>query len=788
MKRPEAFSSGMVDRGFSRREFCLAGTGAALGLALVPGCLSVGSGAVSAEPGVRLEPLLAGEDLFAYIARVSGGFSRDLYRQIVGAANEFKEGDRIVGVAAADSLSRDRARELLRRTNVGRLAAVPLFDDPLYDAINAGLDPAARERLAAMTLGELRGAILDRPAADLLPLLEGLPSDIAACLVKIMDNADLVAAGRKIHHPLPGSQIGAPGYLGARIQPNSPTDNPEDILWQVLCGFSYAVGDVVLGTNPVGSEPESVAAVERCLLEVRRAFGLEAVVPHSVLAHVDIQARVEKEHPGTTGIWFQSLAGSTAVNNVFDLSLDKMLAHADQRTGQYGFYFETGQGADFTNGHAQGTDMVVHEARKYGFARLLRQRVATAQRRAGKAPAPWVHVNDVAGFIGPEVFRTRDQLVRCCLEDIVMAKLQGVTIGLDVCSTLHMDVSLDDLDWCLDQVMPCQPAYLMALPTKMDPMLGYLTTGFQDHVRLRQKFGTRVNDAMWQFFQRLQVVDAAGNPGPAFGQPLQVWLAYGRARGDQRPEAEILAEGRRQMQAVRKRGVPLAEGCGTHPWDLEPALDREIRAVYTDAKKCIWAAVPETFVRQIPDARRLVTASKDRTDYILHPQTGEVLDDPSQAALLKFRRGQARPWPVQLVVSDGLNAYSITDDGNLLPYLQALRAELERAGLPAAPEILVLRNGRVRAGYRIGETLFRESASPETHRAIVHVIGERPGSMHHTFSAYLTAPSLRAWNRAGTIDHNITRVVSGIAADALPPAEAAAATARIVKEQFAQDL
>ena len=61
--------------------------------------------------------------------------------------------------------------------------------------------------------------------------------------------------------------------------------------------------------------------------------------------------------------------------------------------------------------------------------------------------------DSVAGFIGPEVFRTKEQLVRCCLEDTVMGKLHGLTIGLDICSTLHMDVTLDDLDWCIDNVM-----------------------------------------------------------------------------------------------------------------------------------------------------------------------------------------------------------------------------------------------------------------------------------------------------------------------------------------------
>jgi ethanolamine ammonia-lyase large subunit len=40
------------------------------------------------------------EDIFTYISRVSGGFDIRLYKQLVGAANEFKEGDEIAGIAA----------------------------------------------------------------------------------------------------------------------------------------------------------------------------------------------------------------------------------------------------------------------------------------------------------------------------------------------------------------------------------------------------------------------------------------------------------------------------------------------------------------------------------------------------------------------------------------------------------------------------------------------------------------------------------------------------------------
>ncbi len=132
------------------------------------------------------------------------------------------------------------------------------------------------------------------------------------------------------------------------------------------------------------------------------------------------------------------------------------------------------------------------------------------------------------------------------------------------------------------------------------------------------------------------------------------------------------------------------------------------------------------------------------------------------------------------MVSDGLNALSLTDDGHLLPYLEALGSELARRGVEVAKETLVVRGGRVRAGYRIGETLFGTQGRIAEPRAIVHLIGERPGSGHHAFSAYITAAPPLTWSQQGVVDHDITRVVSGIADTALRPEDAAATTARIL--------
>lgn len=724
-----------------------------------------------------LPPPNPGEGLVEYLARTGHTPAEPLYRRLLGAANEFKEGDAIVGVAAADTTERTHARQLLAATRLGDVDANPPLVDDLFRALQTSVDQTIQTRLASWSFGELKTFLLTRDEPEIQALLPGLSSDVIGCVVRLMSNAELADVGSRVFHPLPGSQIGAKGYLGARIQPNSPTDNTDDIRWQVLCGWSYAVGDVVLGNNPVSSAPQSVAAIERTLLDLLETFGLQETLPHCVLSHIDVQAEVERLDPGSTALWFQSIAGSVTANKTFDVTLERMLRYAAERTGPFGLYFETGQGADFTNGHGHGFDMVLHESRKYGFARLLSQKVAEVRAAAGHPGRPWVHVNDVAGFIGPEVFRTKEQLVRCCLEDIVMGKLHGLCIGLDVCSTLHMDVSLDDLDWCLEQLAPAQPAYLMALPTKIDPMLGYLTTGFQDHVRLREKFGCRVNDRMWQFYQELGVIDAAGQPTRHFGDPLWVYLQYRRRKQDTRSDAEILAEGRTGMSEVRSRGVFLAEGYGKHPSDLAPQLRTDIRRIYDDAKRSIWAEFAPTFPESLPLSTALATRSTNRSDYILHPESGERLSDASLAAVRRLREQQAGAYDVQIVVSDGLNALAILDDAQRTPFLEALRANLTKRGFRVAPGELVVTSGRVRAGYRIGETLFGGLAGP---RGLVHVIGERPGSGHRTFSVYITSPTGQVWGTPGQVDHNLTKVVAGIANTALLPAKGADEATRLL--------
>jgi ethanolamine ammonia-lyase large subunit len=318
----------------------------------------------------------------------------------------------------------------------------------------------------------------------------------------------------------------------------------------------------------------------------------------------------------------------------------------------------------------------------------------------------------------------------------------------------------------------------MALPTKIDPMLGYLTTGYQDHVRLRAKFDRKVNDRMWNFFQELQVIDKDGMPTDHFGDPLWVYGRYCQAKGDRRSAGELREEAKRQLAEVRGRGVFIATGHGATPGDLSPELEQSVRRIYEDAKDSIWTELKPSFIAAIPHGIHVTTQSKNREDYILHPELGEQLAVANEETILKLREQQRGHFDVQVVISDGLNAHSIMDEGHLHPYLDQLRDSLHAMGFKPAPDHLVVTMGRVRVGYRIGEKLF---ANLYGKRAILHVIGERPGTGHHTFSIYITAADGETWGESGTIDHNITEVVSGVATTALRPSAASVETARILQ-------
>ncbi len=65
----------------------------------------------------------------------------------------------------------------------------------------------------------------------------------------------------------------------------------------------------------------------------------------------------------------------------------------------------------------------------------------------------------------------------------------------------------------------------------------------------------------------------------------------------------------------------------------------------------------------------------------------------------------------------------------------------------------------------------------DSSRAVVRI-----QTVHHAFSAYITALPTALWSQPGRADHNVTRVVSGVADTALKPAAAAQATVKIIEQ------
>ena len=88
----------------------------------------------------------------------------------------------------------------------------------------------------------------------------------------------------------------------------------------------------------------------------------------------------------------------------------------------------------------------------------------------------------------------------------------------------------------------------------------------------------------------------------------------------------------------------------------------------------------------------------------------------------------------------------------------------------------------MRAGYEAGEKLF--GSTPQSAHCIVHIIGERPGTMHRNFSVYITTASASVWNVKGKVDHDITRVVSGISDTAYVPDKAVVEVAGIIESKL----
>jgi ethanolamine ammonia-lyase large subunit len=674
-------------------------------------------------------------------------------RQAFLFANRFKEGDLQVG-DLPDEKTRVEARQLLEGLTLAEITPKRFVVDGVSDSLARSTHGRSSE-LKSVTVAEAKRTLLGPDGAAWAGRHgSGLSSEAIAAIVKTMTEAELSVVARKLFNPLPGPGvgIGAAGHFGSRIQPNSPGDDETEILLSILDGLSHGCGDVVLGINPATDDVATIVRLE-ALLE-RVVDRLELPTRTSVLS--DLVKQDSARSRTRVDVGFQSLAGTTkALTGMVALDVAGILELA---RGFEGLYFETGQGAEVTNGAHEGVDMVTLEARSYGVARWL-------QRRTGK----WAIVNDVAGFIGPEVFRTPEQLARACLEDSVMGKLHGLTMGLDVCATFHMGIEPEVLRRLTVAIAEqAAPAYLMAVPGNADPMLGYLTTSFREHPRLRAATNRGMTSAMQRRLEELGVIDPASGAVGETAALESLYARYHRAGGDSRSDGLLKQEAAQAISRLRERGWDLGGGSSA---EAASRADQRVNALFQNAREALYARIDPAVIRDVcSNVVELRSRSADREDFLAHPLSGEQID-PADAALVKTIYPTDRP-RIQVVISDGLNANAINE--NLRALLPALRAALAERAISVGSSEIVVRNGRVRAGYHLGVLLDVDG--------IVHLIGERPGTGLNTMSAYLTYGRDRQgrsrWKPG--MDHADTSAICGIHERGKNPLLAAAEIARVV--------
>jgi ethanolamine ammonia-lyase large subunit len=681
---------------------------------------------------------------------------RDL-RLTLTLANELKEGDLLVGGGTDPELRAD-ARRALESTTLGTLDATVLVEDGVGEALARGLNQSIQSELAARRVGQVRDTILgDDGAAWVARYRGGLSSIAIAAVVKVMDNDQLSTVARKLFTPLPGRgiRIGSAGHFGSRIQPNSPGDDEREILFSILEGLTYGCGDVILGINPAADDVETIGRLSDLLARVVERLGL----PTRTCVLSDIIKQTAARQHTRIDVGFQSLAGtSRALAGMVGLDIDGLL---DLARGFDGLYFETGQGAEVTNGAAEGVDMVTLESRTYGVARLLQQ-----------ATGAWTIVNDVAGFIGPEVFRTEDQLLRACLEDSVMAKLHGLTMGLDVCATFHMGIAPSSLQRLTGQIAEsAAPAYLMAVAGNADPMLGYLTTAFRQHPGLRARCGRQPTTAMATWAEAWKAPRTSKAAAIA-----SLYARYQQAGGDTRSHGVLGEEARRELGRLQALGWDLGYE-GTRDGEPPAHVETRLQSIYDNARRALYARVDPAVLRDVSPRHLAVrTRATNREEYLRHPRTGERIgehDVGRLAAMYPVRRPT-----VQIVLSDGLNAHALSE--NLRGVLPAVRQVLAEHGVEVGEVDVVVQNGRVRAGYHIGGILGVEG--------VVHLIGERPGTGINTMSAYLTyGRDTRGHLRwSPDLDHADTTAICGIHRVGKSPAAAAGEIVRAVERMLGE--
>lgn len=420
-------------------------------------------------------------------------------KELLAKANEEKSGDVLAQIAASSDQERVEAKLALSKITLEQLKEEPVVaasEDEVTRFIDEKLDREVYDRIKKWTVEDLREYILSSSidGDDVASIRFGLTGEMAAAVTKIMSNLDLISGAKRCRvSARANTTLGIKGVLGARLQPNHPTDSVDGIMASIYEGLSYGVGDAVIGINPAYDTPDIVAKLMNKTDELIEK--LEIPTQNCILSHVTTQVKAIN-NGARAGLIFQSIAGCQKGNEAFGITLDvleeaKQLGEKNQlNAGGNVMYFETGQGSELSSRSNNDADQLTLEARCYAMARHFR---------------PFL-VNDVVGFIGPEYLADGRQMIRAGLEDHFMGKLLGVPMGIDACYTNHMEADQNDLENLTVLLVAAGVNYFMGVPMGDDVMLSYQTSSFHDIATLREVMNLRPAPEFEQWLENVGIM------------------------------------------------------------------------------------------------------------------------------------------------------------------------------------------------------------------------------------------------------------------------------------------
>ena len=149
--------------------------------------------------------------------------------QLLGAANEFKEGDAAIGVAATGDAARRAAKRDLERARLADVLSVDVVEDRLTECLRSSFDASGGfEAIRAKTVGDVREMLLHAPDPRIVRSLgDAMTSEMVAAVAKVMTNDQLMRVAAAAYNPLAGpGSVGASGCVASGAQTGATVEPP----------------------------------------------------------------------------------------------------------------------------------------------------------------------------------------------------------------------------------------------------------------------------------------------------------------------------------------------------------------------------------------------------------------------------------------------------------------------------------------------------------------------------------------------------------------------------------